>query len=45
MGQRYESEDIYLVMDMPSALQEEWMLPRFILCGGYTSNLITSYMW
>ena len=30
---------------MPDAMQREWLLPRFLLCGGYTDNLMYVYIW
>ena len=43
--QRYEREDIYMVSPLTPAMQGEWPLPRFLLCGGYSDNLIFSYTW
>jgi lysine-specific demethylase 8 len=42
---RYRSEDIYLVTPMVEAMQEEWLLPPFLLCGGFAHNLVFSYIW
>ena len=43
--QRYSTEDIYLVTPMPEAMQKEWLLPQFLLCGGFSENLVFSYTW
>ena len=43
--QRYRREDIYMVSALSPAMQEEWLLPNFLLCGGFTDNLIFSYIW
>ncbi|XP_065916678.1 bifunctional peptidase and arginyl-hydroxylase JMJD5-like [Dysidea avara] len=42
---RYKSEDIYLVNDMPMGMQQEWMVPRCLLCGGYTEYFNFCYIW
>jgi lysine-specific demethylase 8 len=42
---RYSTEDIYLVTPMPEAMQKEWLLPQFLLCGGFSENLVFSYTW
>ena len=28
-----------MVGDMPPSMQEEWSIPSFLICGGYTENL------
>ncbi|XP_062514910.1 bifunctional peptidase and arginyl-hydroxylase JMJD5-like [Corticium candelabrum] len=43
--QKYQSEEIYMVDSLPKQLQKEWMVPRFLLCGGYTENIHTLYTW
>ena len=30
---------------MPEQMQQEWLLPKFFLCGGYTRNIVLVYMW
>ncbi|XP_065916677.1 bifunctional peptidase and arginyl-hydroxylase JMJD5-like [Dysidea avara] len=42
---RYKTEDIYLVDDMPDGMQQEWMVPRCLLCGGYIEYLNFCFMW
>ena len=43
--QRYKEDDIYMVTDLPEGMLKEWMVPRFMLCGGYTKHLMYVYMW
>ena len=28
---------------MPLSMQEEWSIPSFLICGGYTENLAFTY--
>ena len=34
-----------MVTDLSEGMRKEWMVPRFMLCGGYTSHLMYVYMW
>ena len=34
-----------MVSPLTEAMQKEWLLPRFMLCGGFTENLALSYTW
>lgn len=43
--QRYKEDDIYMVTDPSPGMYNEWQLPRFILCGGYTNHLSMVMMW
>jgi lysine-specific demethylase 8 len=43
--QRYKTEDIYLVNDLPEPMHKDWMIPRFLLCGGYMENIQEAYTW
>ena len=43
--QRYQTEDVYMVTDMPEEMKQDWPLPSFLLCGGYTDNLALINMW
>uniref|UniRef100_A0A1X7TFH5 Cupin-like domain-containing protein n=1 Tax=Amphimedon queenslandica TaxID=400682 RepID=A0A1X7TFH5_AMPQE len=42
---RYNTSDIYMVGDMPLSMQEEWSIPSFLICGGYTENLAFINVW
>ena len=30
---------------MPEKMKEEWSLPSFMLCGGYTENIAFINVW
>ena len=30
---------------MPPSMQEEWSIPSFLICGGYTENLAFINVW
>ena len=34
-----------MVSDMPVEMTNEWPLPPFLLCGGYTENIAFVYIW
>ena len=34
-----------MVSHLPDSMQAEWLLPKFLLCGGFTDNLVLSYLW
>ena len=34
-----------MVNPLSAAMQEEWMLPSFLLCGGFANNFALSYIW
>lgn len=34
-----------MVQEMPDSMKEEWVVPSFLLCGGYTDNLAHVHMW
>lgn len=34
-----------MVTDMPEKMKEEWPLPSFLLCGGYTDNIAFINVW
>lgn len=34
-----------MVSPLTGAMAEEWLLPQFMLCGGFTDNLVISYTW
>ncbi len=41
----YMSQELYVVSNVPDKMREEWPLPPFISCGGYTDNLAMLYLW
>jgi len=43
--QRYQKEDIYMVSALSDSMLREWVMPRFLLCGGYTTHLMYVYIW
>lgn len=34
-----------MVSDMSQEMRDEWQLPKFILCGGFSENLMFVYIW
>ena len=34
-----------MVCDLPPPMYQEWMLPRPLICGGFTDNFMFTYMW
>ena len=34
-----------MVTVLPEAMKKEWLLPKFMLCGGFTENFMYSYTW
>ena len=43
--QRYKTEDIYMVTNLPAPMLAEWQLPRFLQCGGYKEHMMFVNMW
>jgi lysine-specific demethylase 8 len=41
----YNTSDIYMVNDMPEGMKDEWPLPNFLLCGGYTEHMAYVNVW
>ena len=34
-----------MVSDLSSGLYDEWVVPRFLLCGGYTDHIKMVFIW
>ncbi len=34
-----------MVSDLSDGMRKDWVLPRFLLCGGYTEELMFMYLW
>ena len=43
--QVYESDNIYMVDALPPPMFNEWQLPKFLLCGGFTEHLMFVFLW
>ncbi len=43
--QKYNNSDIYMVSDPSPGMYNEWQLPRFLLCGGFTDHLAMILLW
>ena len=41
----YKEKDIYLADNLSPAMSNEWVIPSFLLCGGYTQRLAYMYIW